>query len=127
MSCYGFLLSHAEIDPNPMVTAFQNRQSQHVVEPVNNLYAGSVLFYRFHTYWMASTGLIAGANPGDPFLASTTPEGRAVVTMLLSARSPEVNHAHVGREEARIMAELVEGGSADQDPIRKWRSACASS
>lgn len=65
-------------------------------------------FFRFYTYWLAGTGLIAGGYNGSPYDARVTPEGRSIAAMLLATRPPEAMAYHPGLEAMATVAEDAE-------------------
>lgn len=65
-------------------------------------------FYRFYTYWLASTGLIADGYHGSPYDAKVTPEGRSVAAMLLATRPSEARAFHPSLESMASVESDVE-------------------
>lgn len=90
--------------------AASDRQRRHPVENTLDLHDGSVRLYRLYRYWLQSIGLIGDGLNGDPFDGRTTPEGLAVVKMLLATRTPELHGAPIGAEAIRMMAGAPEAG-----------------
>lgn len=83
--------------------AARDRDLRQPIEYGSDVYGGSDVFFRLHCYWLQSIGLIGGHERSSPFDCQTTPEGRAVVAMLLATRSPKLLGVPIGREAVRLM------------------------
>jgi len=100
-----------------MVLAVIDRRIMGIEERVRDLFEGSWTVARHYAYWLMGHGL-TNPHPAGVLEGPLTYEGRAVLLMLASTRSPEHAPIAIGLDWVRIRRGLDRGQSTEDAWVR---------